>query len=92
MGVDPIALGDFLLVSEMAAAALVAKLLQPFNAALLISALPSANCVVVQQQSRCDTLTAPALVEKDYGVRPAGHPMLRKPIPRDPGQGLPVFG
>jgi hypothetical protein len=92
MGVDPIAQSDFLLVSEMAAAALVAERLQPFNAALPISASPSANRVVVQKQSRCDTFAAPALVEKDDGVRPARNPMLREPIPRYPDQGLPVFG
>ena len=52
--------------------------------------MPIANRVVVQQQSRRDALAAPAPVEKDDGVRPAGHPMLRKSIPRKPGQGSPV--
>jgi hypothetical protein len=91
MGVDPIAQSDFLLATEMAAAALVAKRLQPFNAALLISATPSANRIVIQQQSRRDALAAPSPVKKDDGVRSAGDPMLREPIPRNPDQGLPVF-
>ena len=52
--------------------------------------MPVADRVVVQQQSRRDTLAAPALVEKDDGVRPAGDAMLRKSIPRKPGQGSSV--
>ena len=91
MGVDPIAQSDFLLVAEMAAAAFVAKSLQLFNAALLISAMPGANRIIVQQQSRRDALAAPSQIEKDKRVRSAGDPMLRKPIPRNPNQGLPVF-
>ena len=91
MGVDPIAQSDFLLAAETAAAAFVTKSLQPFNAALLISALPSADRVVVQQQSRRDALAAPSPIEKDNGVRPAGHAMFRKSIPRKPGQGAPVL-
>src|SRR5208337_4998062 len=91
MGVDPIAQRAFLLAAEAAAAAFVAEALQFSNAASLEGAMPVADRVVVQQQSRRDTLTGPALVEKDDGVRPAGHAMLRKSIPRKPGQGSPVL-
>jgi hypothetical protein len=85
MGVDPSAQRAFLLAAEAAAAALVAEALQPRDAASLISPIPIANRVVVQQQSCCDTLAAPALVEKDDRVRSAGHPMLRKSVPSKPG-------
>ena len=68
----------------------MAKALQPLDAAPLVGPMPIANRVVVQQQSRGDTLAAPALVEKDDGVCPAGHAMLRKSIPSKPGQGPPV--
>src|SRR6202167_5171068 len=91
MGVDPIAQRAFLLVAEAAAAAFVAEALQFGNAASLKGAMPVADRVVVQQQSRRDTLAAPALVEKDDGVRPAGDAMLRKSIPRKPGQGSSVL-
>ena len=90
MGVDPIAQSDGLLVGEVAAAAFMAKALQPLDAALLVSPMPVANRVVVQQQGLRDALAAPALVEKDDGVRAAGDAMLGKPIPRNPDQGLPV--
>ena len=91
MGVDPIAQSDFLLVGEAAAAAFVAEALQPLDAASLIGPIPIANRVVVQQECRRDALTTPTQVEKHDGVRSAGHPMLGKPIPGNPHQGLPVF-
>src|ERR1700739_3294183 len=90
MGVDPIDQSDCLLVGKVTAAAFVAKALQPLDAASLIGPMPIANRVVVQQQCRRDPLAAPAPIEKDDGVRSAGHPMLLKPIPRDPYQGSPV--
>ena len=76
----------------MAAAAFLTKALQPLDAALLIGPTPIADRVVVQQECRRDPLAAPAPIEQDDGVRPAGHPMLREPIPRNPDQGLPVSG
>ena len=91
VGVDPIAQRAFLLAAEAAAAAFVAEALQFSNATSLEGAMPVADRIVVQQQSRRDTLAAPALVEKDDGVRPAGHAMLRKSIPRKPGQGPSVL-
>ena len=91
VGVDPIAQRAFLLAAEAAAAAFVAEVLQFSNATSLEGAMPAADRIVVQQQSRRDTLAAPALVEKDDGVRPAGHAMLRKSIPRKPGQGSSVL-
>ena len=75
----------------MAAAAFVAKSPQPFNAAVLISAMPGADRIVIQPQRRRDALAAPSPVEKDDGVRSAGDPMLGKPIPGNPDQGLPVL-
>src|SRR3974390_1468373 len=90
--VDPIAQSDFLLAAEAAATALVAKLLQPIDTALLISAIPGANRVIIQQQSRRDAFAAPSQIEKDDGVRSAGYPMLLKPLPGKPHQDLPVFG
>src|SRR5271166_712356 len=90
MGVDPSAQSDCLLVGEAAAAALVAKALQPLGATSLIGPMPIANRVVVQQQGLRDALAAPALVEKDDGVGSAGHAMLRKSIPSKPGQGSPL--
>jgi hypothetical protein len=90
VGVDPFAQRAFLLAAEAAAAAFVAEALQSRDAASLLGPIPVANRVVVQQESRCDTLAAPALVEEDDRVRPAGHPMLRKSIPSKPGQGSPV--
>src|SRR6202044_3349570 len=78
VGVDPIAQRAFLLAAEAAAAAFVAEVLQFSNATSLEGAMPAADRIVVQQQSRRDTLAAPALVEKDDGIRPAGHAMLRK--------------
>jgi hypothetical protein len=47
MGVDPFAQRDFLVGVEVAAAALVAEALQPFDAASLIGPIPIANRVVV---------------------------------------------
>ena len=85
MGVDPLAQRFFLLAAEAAAAALVAEALQSRDPAPLVGSTPITNRVVVQQQSRRDTLAAPALVEKDDGVCPAGHAMLRKSIPSNPG-------
>ena len=90
MSIDPIAQSNCLLVGEAAAAAFVAKALQPLDATSLIGPMPIANRVVVQQQCRRDPLAAPALVEKDDGVGSAGHAMLRKSIPSKPGQGPPV--
>ena len=69
----------------------MAEALQPLDAASLVGAIPIANRVVVQQQRRCDTLAAPTPIEKDNGVRPAAHAMLRKSIPSKPGQGSPVI-
>src|SRR5580658_11353342 len=48
--------------------------------------------IVVQQQSLRDALAAPALVEKDNGVRPPGDAMLRKPVSREPDQSPTVVG
>ena len=62
---------------------------QPLDAASLIRPMPIANRVVIQQKCRRDALTTPTPVEKHDSVR-AGHPMLGKPIPRNPDQGLPV--
>ena len=90
MGVDPIAQSDCLLVGEAAAAAFVAKALQPLDATSLIGPMPIANCVVVQQQCRGDPLAAPAPIKKDNGVGSAGYAMLLKPVSRNPDQDLPV--
>jgi hypothetical protein len=86
MGVDPIAQSDFLLVGEVAAAAFVAEAFQPLDAASLIGPMPVANRIVIQQQSLRDTLAAPALVEKDDGVRSTRYAMLPKPVSRQPDQ------
>ena len=57
----------------------MAKALQPLDAALLVSPMPVANRVVVQQQGLRDALAAPALVEKDDGVRAAGDARAASP-------------
>src|SRR5271157_5668300 len=64
MAVDPRAQRLFLLAAEPAAAALMAKALQPFDAASRVGPMPIANRVVVHQQSRRHALGAPVLVEK----------------------------
>jgi hypothetical protein len=90
MGVDPLAQRFFLFAAEAAAASFVAEALQRRHAAALVGPMPIANRVVVRQQSRRDPLAAPALVEKDDSVRPAGHAMLRESVPCKAGQGPPV--
>ena len=92
MGVDPIAQSDCLLVGEVAAAAFVVEGLQRFDPASLKSPMPVANRVVIQQQGLRDPLAAPALVDKDNGVRSAGYPMLLKPVSRKPDQSSTVVG
>ncbi len=70
----------------------MAKALQPLDAALLVSPMPVANRIVIQQQGLRDTLAAPALVEKDNGVRSAGDAMLLEPVSGDPDQSSTVVG
>ena len=81
-----------LLVGQVAAAAFMAKALQPLDAALLVSPMSVANRVVVQQQSRRDPFAAPGPVEKDDGVRSAGHAIFLKPVSGDPDQSSTVVG
>src|ERR1700730_17225493 len=85
--VDPLAQCSFLLDAKVAAATLVVEGLQSRDAASLVGPIPIAYRVVVQQQSRCDTLAAPPLVEKNDGVRPTSHPILRTSVPSKPSQG-----
>src|SRR5208337_5313659 len=92
IGVDPIAESDILLAAEAAGAAVVVEGLQRFDPASLKSPMPVANRVVIQQQGLRDALAAPALVEKDNGVRPAGYAMLLKPVSRKPDQSSTVVG
>src|SRR5438874_716408 len=64
----------------------MAKALEPLDAALLVSPMPVANRVVVEQQGLRDALAAPTLVEKDNGVGSPGHAMLLKPVSGKPDQ------
>ncbi len=90
IGANPIAQGGLLLGGETAAAAFMAEAIQPLDPASLISAMPVANRVVIQQQSGCNPLAAPPLVEKDDGVGSAGYAVLRKSVPRNANQGSPI--
>ena len=56
------------------------------------AALRDAIVKIVTQLSRRDPFAAPAPVEKDDGVRSAGHAMLLEPVSGNPDQSSTVVG
>ncbi len=53
--------------------------------------MPAPDGFVIDEQRRGDTLTAPAVVEKDQRVRPPRQTMRRRPVSRQRDQIGPVF-
>ena len=69
--------------AQTAGTAFVAKSGKPFDPVFFIQTKPGADCIVVNEECRCDTLAAPAFIQKNKGIRPPREPMLNRPVPSE---------
>jgi hypothetical protein len=57
------------------------------DAASFERAMPSADCIVVEEKNAGDSFATHSAVKQEKGVGSPGHAMLFKPVPRNTGKG-----
>jgi hypothetical protein len=87
---DPVLQRSLLIFRQAACATFMAEAAYAVQAIALVSTIPPAHRVIVQQQCRCDFGATPAGIEKNNRVRSPRDAMFGKPVTRQPYQRLPL--